>query len=82
MIRRARTIERIEIERVPRCCTTGGSPGQLRWKLWSGGRLAYCATGQAVASEITAMINSTSALTHATLGVQPNTEECTCQESR
>lgn len=48
-------IERIEIELLPN--------KQFRWKLWSDGRMTYCASGQGVDSEITAMIKSTELIT-------------------
>jgi hypothetical protein len=63
-------IERIEIELVPRLATS--SPGQFRWKLWSGGRLVFVATGAATPAEIAAMIQSTSMITQTTLGVEAN----------
>ena len=85
-------IERIEIEIVPprrpitgsaRAAAAGKrSPGQFRWKLWSGGRLVFVATGLAVAAEIAAMIESTDVIVKTTLGINPNGEETTSGPAR
>lgn len=80
-------IERIEIENAPPrqsnigkkgAATAGQGPrGQFRWKLWSGRRLVFVATGLAVAAEIGAMIESTDVTVKTTLGTNPNSQEAT-----
>jgi hypothetical protein len=55
-------VERIEIELMPNA--------QFRWKLWSDGRMKYCANGHGVASEINAMIQSTDLITRTMMGVE------------
>lgn len=54
-------VERIEIELMPN--------KQFRWKLWSSGRMTYCANGKGVASEIDAMMKSTSMIARTMMGV-------------
>lgn len=85
-------IERIEIEIVPPrrpsigkagAAAAGQRPrGQFRWKLWSGGRLVFVATGLAVAAEIGAMIESTNVIVKTTLGINPNAQEATSGTTR
>ncbi len=85
-------IERIEIEIVPPrrpvigktgAAAAGQMPrGQFRWKLWSGGRLVFVATGLAAAAEIAAMIESTDVIVKTTLGINPNGQETTSGPAR
>lgn len=57
-------IERIEIEIMP--------GKTFRWKLWTAGKLAVCANGQATVAEIDAMIEASSLITKTMLGVPAN----------
>lgn len=85
-------IERIEIEIVPagrsKMAHAGAAAagqrrrGQFRWKLWSGGRLVFVATGSALSPEIAAMIESTDVIVKTTLGINPNGEETTSGPTR
>jgi len=80
-------IERIEIEIVPASGRGGAnaaqpSRGHFRWKLWSGGRLAFVLPGPAVPGEIDAMIRASQIIVKTTLGINPNAKETPSGSSR